>query len=67
MYKTAQLMSTSPSGEVTLPAFSTLPPIMALFGEKTKDLNIEYLSCCWRAGSSGYKFVDRSGFEKGVE
>ena len=57
-------MSISPSGEVTLPAFSSLPPILALFGKKDEDLNIVYLSYCWRDGSSGRQFVDRVGFGK---
>ena len=62
MYETAELMSISPPGEVSLPAFSSLPPILALLGKKDEDLNIAYLSYCWRDGSSGRKFVDRLGF-----
>ena len=64
MYETAQLMSISPRGEVTLPELSSLPLILALFGEKAEDMNIECLSYCWRAGLSSRKFVDRLGFGK---
>ena len=62
MFETAELMSISPSGDVTFPAFSRLPPILALFGTNAEDLNIGYLSYCWGQGSSGRQFVDRVGF-----
>ena len=55
-------MSISPPGDVSFPAFSRLPPIVALFGPNAADLNIGYLSHCWGQGSLGRQFVDRVGF-----
>ena len=64
LYRMAQVMSTSPSQNVTFQAFATVPPIMALYGEREQDLSIGQLAYCWRAGSLGASFFDRLGFER---
>jgi len=65
MFKTAELMSTPPSGGVTFAGFSCIPPIALLVDEDTeKDLSKKELGECWADGSLGSTRVDRKGFER---
>mmetsp|Transcript_38976 Transcript_38976/g.93796 ORF Transcript_38976/g.93796 Transcript_38976/m.93796 type:complete len:254 (-) Transcript_38976:303-1064(-) len=64
MYKVGELMSRPPTGEVTFQAFSTLPPITTLLGDRDQDLSREELAECWSDGSLGATRVDRAGFER---
>merc|ERR1719296_668724 len=64
MYKVGELMSRPPTGEVTFQAFSTLPPITTLSGDRDQDLSREELAECWSDGSLGATRVDRAGFER---
>jgi len=64
MYKIGELMSKPLGGKVTFQAFSTLPPITVLSGDREQDLSKEELVDCWSDGSSGASRVDRAGFEK---
>jgi len=64
MYKVGELMSKPPTGKVTFQAFSTLPPVSVLSGDREQDLSKGELAECWSDGSSGASRVDRAGFEK---
>lgn len=64
MYNVAVLMSKPSTGTVTFQAFSTLPPITVLSGERDQDLSREELADCWSDGSLGATRVDRAGFER---
>jgi len=60
----AELMSQPPSGGVTFAAFSSLPPITLLSGDREFDLSKKELKECWTDGSLGATRVDRTGFEQ---
>lgn len=64
MYKVGELMSKPNSGKVTFQAFSTLPPITTLSGDRDQDLSREELAECWADGALGATRVDRAGFER---
>ena len=64
MYRTAELMSSPPTGLVTFQAFATLPPITTLSGDREQDLSKMELAECWADGSMGATRVDRTGFER---
>jgi hypothetical protein len=63
MYKVGEMMSKPPTGKVTFQAFSVLPPIVALRGDREQDLSKEELAECWEAGSLGATRVDRAAFK----
>jgi hypothetical protein len=64
MFRVAELMSQPPIGGVTFYAFSTLPPIVVLSGDREEDLSKKELAECWADGSLGATRVDRQGFER---
>lgn len=65
MFRTAELMSSPPTGKVSLQGFSTIPPIALLTGDDTdRDLSRRELNECWADGSLGSTRVDRAGFER---
>lgn len=64
MYKVGELMSKPNTGGVTFEAFSTLPPITVLSGEREQDLSKSELADSWAAGARGASRVDRAGFER---
>eukprot|EP00542_Grammatophora_oceanica_P010768 CAMPEP_0194044542 /NCGR_PEP_ID=MMETSP0009_2-20130614/15990_1 /TAXON_ID=210454 /ORGANISM="Grammatophora oceanica, Strain CCMP 410" /LENGTH=346 /DNA_ID=CAMNT_0038689089 /DNA_START=1 /DNA_END=1041 /DNA_ORIENTATION=+ len=64
MYCVGEYMSTPPSGGMTFQAFSSLPPIAALSGERDEDLSREELTECWAEGSLGATRLDRPGFAR---
>ena len=64
LYKVGELMSKPATGGVTFQAFSTLPPITVLSGERDQDLSKQELVDCWAEGSLGVTRVDRAGFER---
>lgn len=64
MFAVAELMSQPPSGDVTLNAFASLPPITILSGPRDIDLSQKELTECWASGSLGATRVDRAGFER---
>lgn len=64
MYKVGELMSKPNSGGCTFEAFSTLPPITVLSGEREQDLSKSELADSWAAGARGVARVDRAGFER---
>jgi hypothetical protein len=64
MYRVGELMSRPPSGQVTFAAFSSLPPITSLSGDREQDLSKQELAECWSDGSLGATRVDRAGFER---
>jgi len=64
MYKVGEMMSKPPTGKVTFQAFSALPPIAALRGDREQDLSKEELSECWEEGSLGATRVDRAAFKR---
>jgi len=64
MYRVAEMMSKPATGKVTFQAFSTLPPITVLSGDRDQDLSKQELAECWSEGSLGATRVDRAGFER---
>ena len=65
MFRTAELMSSPPTGKVSLQGFSCIPPIALLTGDDTdRDLSRRELNECWADGSLGSTRVDRAGFER---
>lgn len=65
MYRTAELMSSPPTGKVTFAGFSTIPPVALLIGnDSERDLSKEELRESWADGSLGSTRVDRAGFER---
>mmetsp|Transcript_11395 Transcript_11395/g.18872 ORF Transcript_11395/g.18872 Transcript_11395/m.18872 type:complete len:420 (-) Transcript_11395:5173-6432(-) len=64
MYKVGEMMSKPPTGKVTFQAFSVLPPIAALRGDREQDLSKEELAECWQEGSLGATRVDRAAFKR---
>lgn len=64
MYKVAEMMSKPPTGKVTFQAFSVLPPIVALRGDREQDLSKSELAECWEEGSLGATRVDRAAFKR---
>ena len=64
MYKVGEMMSKPPTGKVTFQAFSVLPPIAALRGDREQDLSKEELAECWEEGSLGATRVDRVAFKR---
>lgn len=62
MYNVAELMSKPSGGGVTFQAFSSLPPITVLSGDREQDLSKQELAECWQDGSLGASLVDRAGF-----
>lgn len=64
MYRVGELMSKPATGKVTFQAFSTLPPITVLSGDRDQDLSKQELAECWSEGSLGATRVDRAGFER---
>jgi hypothetical protein len=64
MFRVAEFMSQPPIGGVTFYAFSTLPPIVVLSGDREEDLSKKELAECWADGSLGATRVDRQGFER---
>lgn len=64
MYKVGEMMSKPPTGKVTFQAFSSLPPIAALRGDRDQDLSKEELAQCWEEGSLGTTRVDRVAFKR---
>lgn len=64
MYKVGELMSKPNTGGVTFEAFSTLPPITVLSGEREQDLSKSELADSWAAGARGATRVDRAGFQR---
>ncbi|KAL7553958.1 hypothetical protein ACHAWF_017320 [Thalassiosira exigua] len=64
MYRVAEMMSKPSTGGVTFQAFSTLPPITVLSGDREQDLSVQELAECWSDGSLGSARVDRDGFER---
>merc|ERR1740124_1326180 len=65
LYRMAELMSTPPTGKVTLAGFSTVPPVALLVGnDDERDLSKKELNECWADGSLGSSRVDRAGFER---
>lgn len=64
MYKVGEMMSKPPTGKVTFQAFSVLPPIAALRGDREQDLSKEELAECWEEGSLGATRVDRAAFKR---
>jgi hypothetical protein len=64
MFRVAELMSSPPTGGVTKLAFATLPPIVALSGDRQEDLSKKEFAECWADGSLGATRVDRQGFER---
>lgn len=64
MYKVGEMMSKPATGKVTFEAFSTLPPITVLSGDRDQDLSKQELAECWSEGSLGATRVDRAGFER---
>ena len=64
MFRVAEFMSTPPTGGVTKIAFASLPPIIALSGEREEDLSNKEFAECWADGSLGATRVDRQGFER---
>jgi len=65
LYRMAELMSSPPTGKVTLAGFSTVPPVALLVGnDDERDLSKKELNECWADGSLGSSRVDRAGFER---
>jgi len=64
MYAVGEMMSKPPTGKVTFQAFSVLPPIVALRGDRDQDLSKSELEECWEEGSLGTTRVDRAGFKR---
>ena len=64
MYKVGEMMSKPPTGKVTFQAFSVLPPIAALRGDREQDLSKAELAECWEEGSLGATRVDRAAFKR---
>ena len=64
MYNVAELMSKPSGGGATFQAFSALPPITALSGDREQDLSQSELAECWDEGSRESARVDRAGFER---
>lgn len=64
MFQVGQLMSQPPTGGVTFKAFSSLPPIRTLTGDREEDLSPKELAESWNDGSLGSSRVDRAGFER---
>jgi len=64
MYKVGEMMSKPPTGKVTFQAFSVLPPIVALRGDREQDLSKSELADCWEEGSLGATRVDRAAFKR---
>mmetsp|Transcript_14109 Transcript_14109/g.30665 ORF Transcript_14109/g.30665 Transcript_14109/m.30665 type:complete len:431 (-) Transcript_14109:92-1384(-) len=64
LFKVGEIMSRPPTGKVTFQAFSTLPPITLLSGDREQDLSRQELAECWSDGSLGSTRVDRAGFER---
>eukprot|EP00985_Skeletonema_marinoi_P013654 scaffold6808_cov127-Skeletonema_marinoi.AAC.5 len=64
MYAVGEMMSKPPTGKVTFQAFSVLPPIVALRGDRDQDLSKSELEECWEEGSLGATRVDRAGFKR---
>ena len=64
MYKVGEMMSKPPTGKVTFQAFSVLPPIVALRGDREQDLSKGELEESWEEGSLGATRVDRTGFKR---
>eukprot|EP00984_Skeletonema_dohrnii_P018300 scaffold8522_cov82-Skeletonema_dohrnii-CCMP3373.AAC.2 len=64
MYAVGEMMSKPPTGKVTFQAFSVLPPIVALRGDRDQDLSKSELEECWEEGSLGATRVDRAGLKR---
>lgn len=65
LYRTAEVMSSPPTGGVTFAGFSAIPPVALLVGnDKERDLSKEELRESWAEGSLGSTRVDRTGFER---
>lgn len=65
LYRMAEIMSSPPTGKVTLAGFSTIPPVALLVGgDDERDLSKKELYECWADGSLGSTRVDRAGFER---
>jgi len=64
MYKVGEMMSKPPTGKVTFQAFSVLPPIVALRGDREQDLSKSELAECWEEGALGATRVDRAAFKR---
>jgi len=65
LYRTAELMSSPPTGMVTLAGFSAVPPVSLLIGtDSERDVSLTELKECWADGSLGATRVDRAGFER---
>mmetsp|Transcript_4106 Transcript_4106/g.4684 ORF Transcript_4106/g.4684 Transcript_4106/m.4684 type:complete len:413 (+) Transcript_4106:86-1324(+) len=65
LYRMAEIMSSPPTGKVTLAGFSTIPPVALLVGnDDERDLSKNELYDCWADGSLGSARVDRAGFER---